>query len=314
MSGEQRRTFACFGGSVTVQVGGAEAGGAAKAAELGLLDAHRRLSRFLPESELTRLNDDPRSTVPVSPLLLELAAAVRRAGFLSGGLVDATLVGQIEAAGYRESLADEDGWRLAAIPEVAGPDPSPPGRAPSAAGAWSPSTAARAPSAGLPACDSTAVASPRVCSPTSSQRICASSRASRSTAAGTSASAVSGDGRGRCSSRIPPAASHCTHWRCAAAASPPAASPNAPGSAPTDRRAHHLLDPRSGAPAFTGVVQATAQAPTAFLAEVYSKLALLSGPERAPGRLPFGGVLVLDDGSVEVVETRAKRPPAAVAR
>lgn len=63
--------------------------------------------------------------------------------------------------------------------------------------------------------------------------------------------------------------------------------------------------------AFTGVVQGTAQVPTAFLAEVYSKLALLSGPGEAPGRLPYGGVLVLDDGSVEVVEAEPARGAAA---
>ncbi len=77
--------------------------------------------------------------------------------------------------------------------------------------------------------------------------------------------------------------------------------------------AHPLLDPATGAPAFTGIVQATAKAPTAFLAEVYSKLALLSGPEQAPSRLPYGGVLVLDDGRVEVVETQKAKPRMAVA-
>ncbi|MGB0094489.1 MAG: FAD:protein FMN transferase, partial [Solirubrobacteraceae bacterium] len=38
--------------------------------------------------------------------------------------------------------------------------------------------------------------------------------------------------------------------------------------APDGRPAHHLLDPRTGAPAFTGVVQVTALAPTAAEAEV----------------------------------------------
>ena len=44
------------------------------------------------------------------------------------------------------------------------------------------------------------------------------------------------------------------------------------------RPAHHLLDPATGRPAFTGVVQATALAPTAAEAEMRSKAALLSGP------------------------------------
>ena len=62
--------------------------------------------------------------------------------------------------------------------------------------------------------------------------------------------------------------------------------------------AHHLLDPATGRPAFTGVVQATAIAPTALEAEVRAKAAVLSGPEYAAGWLPHGGVVVLDDGGL----------------
>jgi FAD:protein FMN transferase len=62
------------------------------------------------------------------------------------------------------------------------------------------------------------------------------------------------------------------------------------------RPAHHLLDPSTGAPAYTGIVQATAVAPTAVEAEVRAKAALLSGPDRARAWLRHGGVLVFDDG------------------
>jgi FAD:protein FMN transferase len=65
--------------------------------------------------------------------------------------------------------------------------------------------------------------------------------------------------------------------------------------------AHHLLDPGTGEPAFTGIVQVTAIAPTAAEAEARSKAALLSGPDGAARWLPDGGVVVLDDGSVHVV-------------
>jgi thiamine biosynthesis lipoprotein len=70
------------------------------------------------------------------------------------------------------------------------------------------------------------------------------------------------------------------------------------------RPAHHLLDPATGAPAFTGVVQATALAPTAVEAEALAKAALLSGPDGAPAWLPHGGVVVLDDGTHRVVDAR----------
>jgi thiamine biosynthesis lipoprotein len=72
--------------------------------------------------------------------------------------------------------------------------------------------------------------------------------------------------------------------------------------------AHHLLDPATGRPAWTGLVSATALAPTAVVAETLAKAALLAGPagaRRLLGRT--GGVLVHDDGAVEAVG-RAARP------
>jgi thiamine biosynthesis lipoprotein len=63
---------------------------------------------------------------------------------------------------------------------------------------------------------------------------------------------------------------------------------------------HHLIDPRTGAPADTGVVQATAVAPTGLEAEVRAKAALLGGPSH----LRHGGVLVAADGTVTVVGRR----------
>jgi thiamine biosynthesis lipoprotein len=67
------------------------------------------------------------------------------------------------------------------------------------------------------------------------------------------------------------------------------------------RPAHHLLDPSTGRPAFTGIVQATALAPTAVEAEALAKAALLSGPGAGSRWLRHGGVLVFDDGSHVVV-------------
>jgi thiamine biosynthesis lipoprotein len=65
--------------------------------------------------------------------------------------------------------------------------------------------------------------------------------------------------------------------------------------------AHHLLDPATGRPAWTGVAMATALAPTALEAEALAKLAVLSGPDAARGALAdHGGLIVLDDGSVRL--------------
>ena len=65
------------------------------------------------------------------------------------------------------------------------------------------------------------------------------------------------------------------------------------------RPAHHLLDPATGRPAWTGVLCATAKAPTAALAEALAKAAVLAGP--ASGRRVlsrFGGLLITYDGEV----------------
>jgi thiamine biosynthesis lipoprotein len=71
---------------------------------------------------------------------------------------------------------------------------------------------------------------------------------------------------------------------------------------PDGRPAHHLLDPSTGRPAYTGVVQATALAPTAADAEVRAKAALLTGGDQARLWLAHGGVLVFDDGSHVVID------------
>jgi thiamine biosynthesis lipoprotein len=71
------------------------------------------------------------------------------------------------------------------------------------------------------------------------------------------------------------------------------------------RPAHHLLDPATGRPAFTGVVQVTALARTGIQAEALSKAALLSGARRARELLDGGGVIVYDDVTFEVIEPRA---------
>ncbi len=66
--------------------------------------------------------------------------------------------------------------------------------------------------------------------------------------------------------------------------------------------AHHLLDPSTGRPAWTGLVGASAVAPTALEAETLAKMALLSGPEGAREVLAHeGGLLFHDDGAVEEV-------------
>jgi thiamine biosynthesis lipoprotein len=69
------------------------------------------------------------------------------------------------------------------------------------------------------------------------------------------------------------------------------------------RPAHHLLDPATGRPIFTGVIQATATAATALEAEIRAKAAVLSGPDGALHWLPHGGAVVYDNGTVSVARS-----------
>ena len=76
-----------------------------------------------------------------------------------------------------------------------------------------------------------------------------------------------------------------------------------------DGFAHHLIDPARGVPAWTGVIQATALAPTALEAETLAKIALLSGPLAGRAALErYGGALILDSGKLILIGELDTRP------
>lgn len=66
--------------------------------------------------------------------------------------------------------------------------------------------------------------------------------------------------------------------------------------------AHHLIDPRTGRPAVTDVIQVTVVAPTAAEAEVLAKSAVILGSAAAlphlSGRPVLGAVLLLESGEI----------------
>ena len=101
---ETVRRFGCFGSDCAVVVAGDGAEHAAAEAEAALLTWHRRFTRFSPASELSQLNADPRGTVPVTPMMARFVQAAIDAAHETGGLVDATLIGALEDAGYRSDL------------------------------------------------------------------------------------------------------------------------------------------------------------------------------------------------------------------
>jgi thiamine biosynthesis lipoprotein len=310
---EAVRSFACFGGIACVRVGGRSAGGRPPAlatllAEARLLDVDRRLSRFAPDSDLSRLNADPRAVVPAGRLLRLLAHAVVDAGERSDGLVDATRLSELERAGYRDSRAGVAGLALS---EVVATAPAPRPAAAHRAAPWrtievddGARTIARPPglridSGGL----GKGLAADLVAESLGDHPLVAVDCSGDLRIGGTAGfarpvlvedpfdgesihaltivdGAVATSGIGRRS------------WHTAA-----------------EGVAHHLIDPATGEPAWTGVVQATALAPTALEAEVLAKTALLAGPRRGRELLIHGGVLVLADRSVDVV-TRLDRVAA----
>ncbi len=66
--------------------------------------AEERMSRFKPDSELSRLNQSAGSTRRVSPLLFDVVEAAVWAASITGGIFDPTVLKAMEASGYDRSF------------------------------------------------------------------------------------------------------------------------------------------------------------------------------------------------------------------
>jgi thiamine biosynthesis lipoprotein len=308
VSAEAHRRFDCFGGTATIHVQAADAARAEESADASrrhLLRAHDRLSRFIEDSELSRLNADPRAEVPATPLTIRLAAAAKAAGAHSGGLVDATLLGDLERAGYRKSMSG--GGSIALAEALSGGAERAPARA-HPARRWrsigvdeAAGTIIRPPGLRI---DSGGIAKGLV-----ADLVAATLRDRRAFAVDCCGDIRIGGSAGRDRAVLvedPFGGDPVHELRLSDGAVATSGIGRRCWVEPGGGVAHHILDPFTGEPAFTGIVQATAIAPSALLAETYAKAALLSGPDRAARRLPHGGVLVLDNGEVELVD--AERP------
>ena len=268
------------------------------------------LSRFRPESELCAFNADPRGRVPASDLLRRAVKAGLAAASRTDGLVDPTLVREIEAAGYvgsragmegdslTEALAQapprraarpnpRQGWRNFEVDDEAGEIVRPPGIGFDTGGIGKGLAAdmiaehLRGYSRFIVDCGgdiriggADALVNPYevfVEHPLTGDR----AYVLRLGFGGVATSGLN--------VRI---------WR-----------------GPDGRYAHHLLDPATGEPAWTGLVGATALADTALEAETLAKAALLSGPDGGRALLaPHGGLLVHDNDRVELVGGLAVAP------
>jgi thiamine biosynthesis lipoprotein len=283
--------------------------GAAEAAareQLYIEDFALRLSRFRADSELSALNADPREEVPASPLLRTAVSAGIWAAERSGGLVDPTLVGELERAGYaashdgrepaslREALAaapprraarprPDARWRQIEVDNERGTIRRPPGLMFDTGGTGK----------GL-AADAVAY---RLREHTRFVVDCGGDIAVGGLACQLRPLAIDVE-HPLTGERV-----HTLHLRGGGVAT---SGLNVRiWHLPGGRFAHHLLDPSTGEPVWSGLLGATALAPTALEAETLSKIALLAGARKAREVLAgHGGLLVHEDGAVELVGLR----------
>lgn len=303
---EASAVFECFGSTCAVLVTGGAAGATASeavaAAERQMLDWHRQFSRFEPDSELSRLNAHPSETVAVTPLMARMVDAATVVGALTGGLVDVTLIDEIERAGYAGDFRSAPvelttALRLAPPRAPAGPNPE---------------TAWRTIKASQQGLTVTRPPGVKIDSGGIAKGLFADVLAEALEPHAAFAVDCGGDVRigGTAGTRravhVESPFNGATIHTFTVAAGAVATSGIGRRSwlGADGRPAHHLLDPATGRPAFTGVVQATALASTGVLAEALSKAAVLAGPDAAATSLKGGGVVVLDDGSHRVFEPR----------
>lgn len=280
---------------------------AAEAAERGrafIEEFDSALSRFREQSELSQLNRDPAETVVASPLLRAAVRAGLWAAERTGGLVDPTLAGAIVEAGYDESLVGvepaslADALAAAPLRRPAGPSPR---------SGWREFTVDD---------EAGAIRRPRgvLFDTGGTGKGLAADMVAERILRGYSRFVVDcgGDVRaGGFAAQIDPFAIHARHPIDREPACVFQLSGGGIATSGIDVRiwrredgsyAHHLLDPSTGEPVWSGLIGVTAIGRTALEAETLSKQALLSGPEPARELLASqGGMLIGEDGTAELV-------------
>jgi len=227
-------------------------------------EAHRRFTRFVPDSELSRLNAAVGRWVTVSPDLEELLRAALDAHRLSGGLVHAGVLPCLLATGYTRPLA-RGGPTRAAETAPAPPPPLPellevePGRARLRQGGIDLGGIAKGWLA-----DRLAAELGENCVVNLGGDLFA-----RGPGPGDEGWPI-GVGGTTLLLRDRGAATSGTRGR---------------AWAQGDRRFHHLIDPRTGRPAESDLSEVSVVADDAFQAEVHAKAALLLGRDLAPAYL-----------------------------
>ncbi len=116
-AGVARERFHAMGTTVSLLLPEARAGDGRRAVQALFEEWEETLSRFRPDSELSRLNRSAGTTVAVSPLLYHVLQTALSAAEATGGAYDPTLQRQIAELGYDRTFDDlittlEDGGSL----------------------------------------------------------------------------------------------------------------------------------------------------------------------------------------------------------
>ena len=292
-----------------VEEGAGSPEAAADRVEAFLRDYEARLSRFRDDSELSRLNADPREEVPASELLRSAVKAAIEAAELSGGLVDPTLLDDLRSAGYEQRWTGDERIDLAEALEGERPEPHPASPAPQQrwreievddeAGVIRRPAGLQIDNGGSGKGHAADLASGLLdgfehwavdCG--GDIRIGGELAAEREVEILDAFTGQPGDSITVRRGAVATSGLRSRIWR------------SADGSP-----AHHVLDPSTGEPAFTGLVSASALAPTALEAETLAKTALLSGPVGARRILArHGGITVDENGTAEKIGRLEARP------
>ena len=279
------------------------AGAMAITAQAMLVRFEQVLSRFLEDSELSLLNRDPREQVPASALLRRAVHAGLWAAERTEGLVDVTVLPAVRAAGYTASRAG-----LASVPLADALTAAPP-RLPAGAHAH-------------PVWTSIAVLDDAAAIRRDPGVLIDLGGIGKGLAADLLADRLAGYERFviDCGGDVRVGGSRPERWPVEVEVQHPLTGAivdrfqideGAAATSGLDARlwqredgsfAHHLIDPATGEPAWTGLIAASAKAPTGVEAEALAKAALLSGPKGAPRFLAeHGGLVVHDNGDIQPI-------------
>lgn len=311
--------FAAMGTRVDLWIGGVPAG----RARSSLLEAERfirrfeeTLTRFDPRSELCLLNRDKRETVPASDLMLRWLDTALWAAQASGGLVDPTVLPALREAGYERTRVGAKPASLAdAIEAIDHTAPAAADRS----SAWTQiqidhanKTVTRPIGTEL---DPGGTGKGLAVDMLAERWSLLLGRGSRFVIDCGGDIRVGGE---PVDVEIEPPPNHFAAEPIRVCVGPGAIATSGLGNRvwrnSDGAYSHHLIDPASGRPAWTGLTAVTQLAPTAVVAETIAKTALLSGADVAR-RLAVhdGGILFHFDGSAERVGIQAPTSLAAVA-